>query len=319
MKRTIKSIAILLLTFALTACTGAIRTVEVTRVVPQTVVVTDAVQEGGFTTGTLIEVTTLPALKEVGGGGEPGPCFVDSTEPSISRGYGIFPHESLCLNNFPIAPDSPGFTVTLTDPIGRTFSETFTYQQEDIVNSTGANAGWIQEDSDSDVYPATPGVIINVYMPASFPCGNWSVSAKTQDGAINVGPTTLPVECSYSQISVLSDLNINPLTSHGYSWEGPKLANNETIYVVGAAYPPNTVVTVALYQVDPSAGKSEFGFNLGTAKYAVSVMTDGSGNFQAPFVVGSGTQRGAYYAVAAPVITTELKLYSFGARFSIEQ
>lgn len=316
----------LLLALVMIACSGtAIQTVEVTRVVPQTVVVTEAAQqsatsvEGGFTTGTLVDTTTLPALMEVGGGGEPGPCFVDSAEPSISWGYGISPRESLCLNNFPIAPDSPGFTVTLTDPTGRAFSESFTYHQTNITNSRGVVVGNIQEGSDSDVYPATPGVGISVYMPASFPCGNWSVSAVTQDGSINVGPTTLTRDCSYPSLSVLSELSTNPFISPDYSWEGPTFTDNATLYVVGTAYPANTAITVALYQEDPAAGKTESGLPLGTAKYAVSVMTDNAGNFQAPFVVGSGVQRGAYYAMAAPVIDADkMRLYVFGARFSIE-
>jgi hypothetical protein len=103
-----------------------------------------------------------------------------------------------------------------------------------------------------------------------------------------------------------------------YGWEGPLLTDRQTIYVAGSAYPANTPVTVAFYQDDPAAGKSEFGGGLGTAKYAVTLTTDASGSFQAPFVVGSSTQRGAYYVVAAPAITPDLRLSAFEARFSIQ-
>jgi hypothetical protein len=323
MKQTNILTGILLLALAMLACNStAVQTVEVTRVVPQTVVVTEAVQGaatpaapvtvGGFTTGTPVDVSALPALEGVGGGGEPSPCFVDSTEPSISWGYGMYPHESLCLNNFPTAPDSPGFTLTLTDPTGRTFRESFTYDQDKIINSTGDNAGYVQGGSNSEADPATPGVNISVFMPLG--CGNWTVSANTQDGAISVGPTILTMECRIPQISVLPDLDINPFTSS----DGGTFVNGETFYVVGMTYSPNTAITVALYQEDPAAGTPKVGYMIGVPKYATSLMTDSSGNFQAPFLVGSATQRGAYYVVAAPVITTNIYLGYFGARFSIK-
>ena len=327
MKQKSKLAVMLLLVFALSACSNMpIQTVEVevTRVIPQTVVVTEAVQEaaapeGIFTTGTPIDIATLPALMEVPGGGGYEPCFVESTEPSINWGYGIFPSQSLCLNNFPTAPDSSGFTVTLTDLTGRTFSDTFTHNQGNIINSRGMDVGSIHKGSDSDDFPTTPGVSVEIYMPASFTCGDWSVSANTQDDSANVGSTILASDCSSPDLSVLSDLATNPFVSPEYSWEGPIFANSETIYVVGTAYPPNTEIAVALYQVDPSAGKAESGYPLGIARYAVSVMTDSLGNFQAPFIVGNGTQRGAYYAKAAPgSISAGMTLHFFSARFSIK-
>lgn len=310
---------ILLLVIAMLACNaGAIQTVEVTRVVPQTVVVTEEVQEGGFTTGTLVDVTTLPALARVPSGIEPTPCFVESSEPSITWGYGAFPYEALCLNNFPTAPDSPGFTVTLTDPTGRTFHESFTYSQEEIIDSRGAQAGSIESGNGVDGFPGTPGINMKLYVPASFSCGDWSVSANSQDGRIDVAPATLAMECQGPRLSVLSQLDTNPFISPEYNWDGPVFANNETFHVVGTGYLPNIAITVALYQDDPAAGESENGFPLGTAKYAVSIVTDNAGNFQAPFAVGTGTQRGAYYVVAAPTITPDIRLSHFGTRFSIK-
>lgn len=320
MKHTNKLVAMLLLTLALVACSSmAVQTVEVTRVVPQTVVVTEAVPEGGFTTGTPVDVATLPDLYGVGDDGGYEPCFVESTEPSISWGHG-YPGKSLCLNNFPTAPDSPGFTVTLTDPAGRTFSETFTYNQEDILDSRGTDVGSIEDGSGMEGYPATPGVIINIYMPASFTCGDWSVSANTQDGSINVGPTTLPGDCIVPRISVVSSLDINPFNPFEDSSDEQN-ANGKTVYVVGAAYPPNTAITVVLYQEDLFAGTPEasFAYMTCTAKYATSVMTDNAGSFQAPFLIGSGTPSGLYYAIAAPVITTETYIPYFGARLTVKQ
>ncbi len=315
MKPTNKLTVILLLTLVSSACNLGRPTpnAEATLLVP-----TPSAPPDGFITGTSIDVTTLPALAQVPAGGEPMPCFVENTEPSISLGYGIFPYQSLCLNNFPTAPDSPAFTVTLTAPTGPSFSETFTYDQDHIVNSKGTTVGYIEDGSGIDGNPGTPGVTIEVYLPASLLCGDWSVSANTQDGAINVGPTTLTMACDAPLVSVLPDLSTNPFVLPGYGQEGPAFANGETIYVVGTAFPPGTVITVAFYQSDPAARTSESGQMLGTAKYAVSVMTDSSGNFQAPFVVGSSTQRGAYYAIAAPAITPDLRLSPFSARFSIK-
>ncbi len=313
MKQIKKLAGVLLLVLAIIACNGTIvQNVEVTRVVPQTVVVTEAVQKSGVTTGTPVDVSPLPRLSGVGGGGEPSPCFVDSTEPSISWGYGMYPHESLCLNNFPTAPDSPGVTVTLTDPTGRTFRESFSYNKDKIVNSTGDDAGYIQEGDDFEGYESTPGINIGVFMPLG--CGNWSISAQTQDGAIKVGPTILTMECTRPNISVLSNPEVNPFRSS----DGGTFGDGDTFYVVGMIYPPNTTITVALYQEDPAAATPEVGYMTGAARYATSVMTDSSGNFQAPFLVDSGTQRGPYYAVAAPVITTDIYLYYFGARFTIK-
>lgn len=309
----------LLLALVLNACgSGPVRTIEVTRVVPQTVVVTETIPEGGFTTGTPVDAATLPDLYGVGGDGGYEPCFVESTEPSISWGHG-YPGNSLCLNNFPTAPDSPGFTVTLTDPTGHTFSETFTYKQKDILDSRGKDVGFIEDGSGMEGYPATPGVIINVYMPASFPCGDWSVSANTQDGRINVGPTTLPGDCIVPRISVVSSLDINPFNPFENSSDGQS-ADEKKVYVVGAAYPPNTAITVALYQEDLSAGTPEvsFAYMTCTAKYATSIMTDNAGSFQAPFTIGSGTPNGLYYAIAAPVITTQTYVPYFGARLTVK-
>ncbi|HET9910295.1 MAG TPA: hypothetical protein VFQ13_00325 [Anaerolineales bacterium] len=317
-QRNILTVILLLVTMMIACNASAIQTVEVTRVVPQTVIATEPNPEGGFTTGTPVDVTILPALANVPSGIEPTPCFVESTEPSISWGYGVFPYEALCLNNFPTAPDSPGFTVTLTDPTGRTFSESFTYSQEEIIDSRGAKAGFIENGNGMDGFPATPGINMKLYMPASFSCGDWSVSANSQDGRINVAPTTLAMECQGPRLSVLSQLDTNPFISPAYNWDGPAFANNETFYVVGTTYSPNTAITVALYQDDPSAGTSENGFPLGTAKYAVSIVTDNTGNFQAPFTVGTATQRGAYYVIAAPTITPDIRLYHFGPRFSIK-
>ncbi len=325
MKQTHRLTVSLFLAVVLIACNGIVQTVEVTRVVPQTAVVTEAIQatavsapEGGFTTGAPVDVKTLPALMEVPGGGESTPCFTEVAEPSISWGYGVSPREELCLNNFPTAPDSPGFTVSLTDPTGRAFQESFTYAQGKILNSRGKEAGYIQKADSEGIDPATPGVVIGVYLPASFPCGNWTVSANTADGKINAGPTSLPIGCSDPLVSALPDLATNPFLSPEYGWSGPTVTTNETIYVVGTAYPPNTVLTVALYQDDPSAGKSELGGGLGAAKYAVTLTTDNSGSFQAPFIVGSATLRGPYYVIVAPTIQPDNRLDPFDAQFSIK-
>jgi hypothetical protein len=286
----------------------------------ESLITTPEVQQAGFITGTPVDVASLPVLSAVGAGGEPEACFSESAVPSVSFGYYIFPYQSLCLNNFPTSPDSPGFTVSMVDPAGRIFSEPFSYSQNGILNSRGEEVGYIQSGAGIDGTPATPGVSIEVYLPASLACGDWTVSAGTQDGSINVAPTTLTVSCESPRISVLADLNTSPfVTPPDLSWEGPAFSDNETIYTVGGAYAPNTAITLAFYSKDPAAGTPPAGsLYLGSAKYAVSIMTDAAGNFQVPFIVGNATQRGAYYAIAAPVITDDIRLYYFGARFSIE-
>lgn len=315
MKQIKKLAGVLWLVLAIIACNGtAVRTVEVTRVVPQTVVVTESVPQGGFTTGTPVDVSSLPALQGVGGDGGTAPCFAEGTQPVINFGSGMFPHAMLCLNNFPTAPDSPGFTVTLTDPTGRTFQESFTYSGEDILDSRGKKVGSVEDGQSVDGYPGTPGVSIWVYLPANFPCGDWSVSAQTQDGTINTGPTMLAMGCSHPLTSVVTTPDLDP-----FHYAAKVLfTRGETLHAVGSAYPPNTAITVALYQEDPSAGKPDIGYMIGTARYATSVMTDGAGNFQAPFLVGSETPAGLYYVVAAPVITPDIFLPYFGTRFSVK-
>ncbi len=293
-----------------------------TATLPETVEIpaipTTSAPAGGFVTGTPIDVVNLPTLKGWGGGFGYMPCYVESTEPSItSPGFSIYPYRSLCLNNFPTAAGSPDFTVTLTDPAGRSFSEVFTYFQDEIRNSRGVDAGNIQHSSDFDE-PATPGVSMEVYMPSNVPCGDWLVSASTSDGGINVRPTVLTLECATPLLSVLPDLSTNPFISPVYDWEGPTFHNGETIHIVGTAHLSNTALIIAFYQFDPSVGLSEDGEMLGAANYGTTIMTDGSGNFQADFIVSSATLRGAYYALAAPAITPDMRLYHFGTRFSIE-
>jgi hypothetical protein len=272
----------------------------------------------GFITGTPIDVLTLPNLNVVGGGAEPVSCYTGTSEPSINLGYGLFPYQTLCLNNFPIAPDSPGIAITLVDPTARSFSESFTYSQDGMINSRGEKAGYIENGSGIDGNEATPGVSIELYLPASFSCGEWTGFVTTQDSSINVGPTILPMECDVPRMSVLTDVSSNPFVSPEYSWDGPIFRDNETIYVVGTAYTPNTAITVAFYQQDNPGGTPESGLVVGNAIYATTLMTDASGNFQTAFVVGSETQRGAYYVIAAPEITPDMRLFSMGVRFSIE-
>jgi hypothetical protein len=309
-------LATLLLTLVTIACNASVSTTDA---VQATATAVTPLPAGGFTTGTPVDVTTLPILANAPGGGEPMPCVSESSEPSITWGYGIFPKQALCLNNFPTAPESPGFTIILTDPTGRTFQESFTYNQDRILNSAGAEVGYVnQEGSSIDGNPVTPGVSVQVYLPANLSCGNWSAAASMQDGSINIGATPLTLECQSPRLSVLSDLNTNPFISPVYNWQGPSFAFGETIYVVGSAYPPNSNITVAFYQMDPSAGSSETGAMLHTAKYAVSVMTDSLGNFQTSFVVDSWTRGGGYYVVAAPAITPDIKLHMSSPQFSIE-
>lgn len=314
MKRTNQWIVPFLLALVILACNaGAVQTVEVTRVVPQTIVVTEAAPEGGFSAGTPVDVSGLPVLMQIPGGGAAASCFAETAQAPIGWGYGIFPYESLCLNNFPVA-DGMGFTVTVTDAAGHTFSETFTHSQGSILNSTGTPAGW----SESEIDPTSAAIGVYVYLPASFSCGDWSVSAQAQDGSITVGPATLAMDCSRPRLSVLSDLSINPFRSPEHGFKGPTFANGQTFHVIGTAYPPDTAITIALYQEDPSAGKSETGYPLGTAKDAVSVMTDHAGNFQVSFIIGNGTLKGLYWAIAAPTITPDMRLDPFGTKFSIE-
>jgi hypothetical protein len=254
---------------------------------------TALVPEGGFITGALLDTATLPHGQRVGQDG-PGmmgvQCIGDNTKPSIGLRYG-----TLCLNNFPTAPDSPGFTVTLVDPTGRSFSETFTYNQDEIVNSRGIQVGRAQDRDDiesllAEGLTANMGVYMELYMPANLPSGDWLVSANTQDGSINVEPTTITLSGDdYMHANVLVDLSTNPFINH------PKVfTNNETIYLVGQGYPPNTAITIAFYQADPSTTTLQGMPEFYTAKYATSVTIDNTGSFQTQFIVGSTTLRGSY-------------------------
>jgi hypothetical protein len=272
----------------------------------------------GFMAGTPLDASTLPALIGVGAGGEPTSCTSDNPDPSISLGYGMFPYQSLCLNNFPTAPDSSGITVTLVDPTAKIFSETFTYSPDGIFNSNGVKSGYIESGAGIDGNPGTPGVNLELYIPASLPCGEWTAIANTLDGSLNVGPSILSVDCSVARLSVLTEVSSNPFVSPDYTWDGPSFANTETLTVFGTSYPASTEIIVAFYQEDASAAKPENGTMQAVAKYAVTILTDGSGNFQVPFIIGDETQRGAYYVVAAPVIDPEWRLQPFGARFVIE-
>ncbi len=47
-------------------------------------------------------------------------------------------------------------------------------------------------------------------------------------------------------------------------------------------------------------------------------MTDGSGSFQAQFIVDGMTLKSAYHAVADPVITSDIKLAAFDTQFAVQ-
>jgi hypothetical protein len=218
----------------------------------------------------------------------------------------------MCLNNFPIAPDSSAITAILVDPAGQSYTETFTYTPDGMLNAKGINSGYIESGEGIDGNPGTPGVSLELYLPASLPCGEWTAFAKTQGGSLNVGPSTLVVDCASPRLSVLADGSSNPFVSPDYSWDGPSFTHGETLTVFGSAYPANTPITVALYHQDPANADQN------VASDAVSILSDASGNFKVPFMVGDETSKGAYYAVAAPVIDPTLRLHPFGARFLIE-
>ncbi len=266
----------------------------------------------GFQTGTVIDSSTLPDLTAVGEGGEPSACYSEINDPSINLGYGIFPYQSLCLNNFPTAPDSPGITVTLVDPSGQSYMETFTYSPDGMLNAKGIKSGHIESGEGIDGNPGTPGVSLELYLPASLPCGEWTAMANTLDGSLNVGPSNLSVDCTSPRRSVLAEDSSSPFVSPAYSWDGPSFTPGETLTVFGSAYPANTTITVALYHQDP-ANADQY-----VALHAVSIQSDASGNFQVPFMVGIETSKGAYDVIAAPVIDPTLRLHPFGARFLIE-
>jgi hypothetical protein len=315
-----------ILTLATIACSlGSIEVEESASTTPtpmnkqmvSDVSLTETIATGGFVTGTPLDPATLPTLTASPAGGEPTPCFVNNTQPMLGLMSDIFPDRLLCLYNFPTAADSPNIIVTLTDPTGRTFSDTLTYSQDGIVNSEGQNIGYVDHGGGLDGQPSTPGVSIELYMPASLPGGQWSITAKTQDGSISAGPTFFDMGPGYPRNSVLSGLDTNPFVHPEYGWKGPVFTNGQTIYFVGTAYSPNTTITIAFYLSDPSAGESESFPHL-TARYAASITTDGSGAFTAQFVVDSVMPGGAYYAVAVPTITADIKPNYFDARFAIQ-
>lgn len=275
---------------------------------------TELAPGGGFVTGVPLDVSTLPRLVSVPSGIESGPCYSEDTNPSIGLRESYLPYQTLCLNNFPIAPDSPGLTVTLIDPTGRSFSETFSYSQGEpviVVNARGVQAGSVQDA------PA-PAVAIDLYLSANLTRGEWLAYARTEDSSVIVGPTLLPLEQTSSLDSILVDLDTSPFITPEYGQEGPIFTAGSTIHYVGTAYPPDTAITVAFYQEDLSAGTSETGLPYFTARYAASVTTDPSGGFQSQFIVDTTTPKGQYYAIAAPAITPDSRLNILTPRFSIE-
>jgi hypothetical protein len=261
-----------------------------------------------------LDVSTLPILAVPVAGAEGGFCMETHDAPAISIVYVLNDAQRLCLYNFPTAPDSPDFTLTMTAPDGTSHTETFSYAEGDygveVIGATGGLSGAVMGDMGEGM---PDSISVRISTVASVPAGEWMVSASASDGSFSVAPTPITIERYGDLVSVLNNPTGNPFELP------PTIGHSgDTLDVIGVGFDPNTTLTVAFYLPDPALGETEFGTPRLAPMYVTTVTTDAEGGFQTAFAVGDDAPIGTYFTVAEPTIAPEMFVDPFTGRFSIE-
>lgn len=273
---------------------------------------------GGFVTGTVIDAATLPDLIFPAGGLGLVYCDEQASAPAIAVTPVLLGQHVLCLLNFPTTAGSQPVTVTLTDSLGNTFVEVFTYATDQggyvvLNNSKGAFGGWVVDEASGMVGPDTsPQLVLSLHTSAGLLTGTWTASAATQDGSINVPDTPIVIEHFDAFTTTTSDADLNP-------WYPPNTGfkPGDTVYVFGVGYQPGAAITVAFYWHDEAAVDPNTGTGPLRPKYATVIAADGEGRFRVEFRVGEQMPKGGYYTVALPQITPDTIANPFTGTFTV--
>lgn len=269
----------------------------------------------GFLSGTPVDPTGLPILNYPVAGMGPLVCQGQPTGPDIDFTESLRGFHLLCLYYWPVDLGSPDFTVTLTDPNGVAYTDTFSYVQgQNGVQIVNQNGDYMGEPVSPDVVGPDYPPSIEMLLPTlgNFVTGTWTLEAHTVDNSVSVGPRQMDVQHSGTLVTVSDQEEADPFHPLGTTFHP-----NSLIYVTGAMYPPNASVFVAFYWKDDSLGNGTYGVGLLRPQYATRITTDANGNFEVQFGVTGNTLATRYFTVAAQNISTDTNANPFIGTFQV--
>ncbi len=249
--------------------------------------------DGGFN-APYREVNDLPVLQMPAGGAMPPPCEQsDEMEPYILT-QTFENSQFLCVFAFPLEVGSPPLTLTLTDPNGQAYTETFTLEQGtdmiDLINSAGEKAGFVD-----DFLSSQPVIMVWLDFSADLPGGTWQ--ALGENGEMGTAGSFV-IEHLKPFISILDTLATNG-PFHNFNAYSTLFDTGDRVQIAGTGYTPDTDFVIAAYipmpDHDPETGMMTY-----TAPFAATITTDANGNFLTEFIVGEGTMSGEFIIVIDP-------------------
>ncbi len=311
MKRQFSLLILLILTASVAACTATMP--EAT---PQATIIEDApteaenesdptaepteTQRGGFvaSSGAIADLPGL-RLQRIA---DTTACISSVTEPAITLEPVVYDTSLLCLFNFAVGEGAAPIVVTLTDPEGITYNETFEFFETDngFTELLGTTLG-VKAQFRGGVGSA-PMVTFVMRFDATLPTGEWTVVAD--NGLVRAEEVIVVERLEPLSAAIPDGYQGNPFTYE----ETSEFVTGDEVTLVGTGYQAESELDLALYAL-------EFNSTL-LPYYSTVVQTDAEGDWQAAFEVGSDTPSLQYQVVVNP---RELSrpVNAFGTTFNV--
>jgi hypothetical protein len=300
---------------ATTAVTADVPTAVTPSITPTTAATVPP--EGGFTSGTPLDVSTLPNFDILPMGMGPFLCGGNPSTPSVTLEEGSNNLTQLCIYNVPISEGSYSFTVRLIAPDNTEYTEVFTLGAIDtgvqVVDANNEIAGSAYSGADGFEVPFV-SILLNT--EANILVGTWQAEVSAPDapgGAINIPLTPVTLGHSGPLASAIETVDGNPIRNADNA-----ATTGETLHIFGTDYLPSTSMMVVFYYADPALPQTEFGTPTLRPLVGTTVSTDSQGKLTVDFVVGPSTPRGDYWVIIAPQITADYQFNPFTGGFKIE-
>ncbi len=259
-----------------------------------------AAGRGGFTTN-VIDVSALPEYTFPagggGGGGGGGGCPEQLGADQTVSQYEISHDDwkGLCLYDIPDASNGAKFTVTLTSPSGRSFSEQYTISSDSVPPQVlpvdqGRESGFIESDG-----PRRP-IDLSVHFWAAQEYGDWHVEAVTATGQLFAsGTVTVSTRRPIYSVTHFDD----PLDPFMLILDARFYAGDRVLFAGrGLEAKSGQSMILALYSPDPARTSNTTVTMI--PYYATRIAVAGDGTFRAEFMIGSHTPPAYFTAVFDP-------------------
>ncbi len=290
---------------------------EVTSALPPDAITEPDINDDASTLGMFSTVTLppgdLPELEILATGLGPNFCSDAEREPSFTLSDMTSTFKSLCVYGFDVAIDATPIIFTLTSPTGQSYSETYTFANDDqgvlsMFSSSGEDSAYPSPDFEGTGEPPT-SFVVQFNFNAGLPTGEWQL--RVEDGSTQVEDDII-IEFFEPLTTVSDQQAASPFYTYD-SYERP--ANVGTpLYLEGAGYPPNTELTLAVYwQPNPDTPA------IYEPYLQTLVTSDSSGRFSVTYTPGTESPSSAYYALIFPQDTIEGFINPFAGRFEVAQ